>query len=128
MSGSSPQYLAEVDIAPSVFVAISGDDKIKPASSTDVCIGVMHESTWYAPIPGMNSTVAVTAGHTKRVYGEDEICEVVIGVADLTAGDLIKADANGLAIIAASGAFYAVVLNGGLAGDRAKIVVTKGVV
>ena len=111
----------------SVFVKLTGDDQIQTAGAGDKTIGIMHESTWATPIPGADADVAVISGQSKRVYGEDEVCEVRIADAGaLAAGALIGPDANGEAVAVATGEYAAIVLSGGAAGERAKVVVTRG--
>jgi hypothetical protein len=127
MAGNGQQFQASADINVSVFVKISGDNTVVTAGAGDEAIGVMHESCWYTPIPGASATLAVPSGQSKRVYQATESCEVLIGSADLNAGDLIKPDANGAAVVCAAGDNYsAVVTTGGLAGDRAKVIISAG--
>lgn len=124
----SPQFRAEADINTSVFVSLgTKDDNVVTSGAGDLAIGVMHESIWATPIPGADADVAVPLGQSKRVYGADEVCEVRVGTGGLTVGDLVTPDAAGAGVVAGAGANYsAVCLSGGLAGDRAKVVVAKG--
>lgn len=127
MAGNGQQFQASADINVSVFVKISGDNTVETAGAGDEAIGVMHESSWYTPIPGATVTLAVPAGQSKRVYQATESCEVEIGSAALNAGDLVKPDAAGKAVVCSAGDNYsAVVTTGGAAGDRAKVIVSAG--
>jgi len=128
MAGNSQQFQASAAINVSRFVALSGDNTVRQAVAADNgIIGIMHESAWDTPIPGANDVVAVPTGQSKRIYMDTESCEVVVGAADLDPGDKVRSDANGAAVEAATGEqYFAVVTQGGLAGDRAKVIVQSG--
>lgn len=127
MAGNGQQFQASADINVSVFVSISGDNQVATAGAGDEAIGVMHESSWYTPIPGASADLAVPAGQSKRVYQATESCEVLVGTGALTAGQFVKPDANGKAVVAATGENYsAVVTSGAAAGGRAKVLISAG--
>lgn len=121
------QFRASNDINTSVFVAIDADNAVSTAGAAAVAIGIMHESSWATPIPGADGDVAVPAGQSKRIYQENEVCEVRVGVGGLTAGDLVTPDAAGAGVVAAAAEPYsAICVQGGAADQRAKVVVARG--
>lgn len=127
MAGNGQQFQASADINVSVFVKISGDNTVVTAGLGDEAIGVMHESCWYTPIPGASADLAVPNGQSKRVYQATESCEVLVGSGAVSAGDFVKPDGDGKAVVAGVGENYsAVVTSGAAAGGRAKVLIGAG--
>lgn len=127
MAGNGQQFKAGANIEPSVFVKLSADNKVITGTANAEVIGIMHESTWDAPIPGNTATYAVPSGQSKRVYQVTESCELEVAV-DIDAGEKIASDANGKGILATAGNPYgAVCTQGATAGGKAKVLVSIGV-
>jgi hypothetical protein len=128
MAGNSQQFQASANINVSTFVALDGDNRIRQAVAADNdVIGIMHESAWDTPIPGANGTIAVPAEQSKRIYMDTESCEVIVGAVALTAGEKVRSDANGAAVVAGLGEqYFAVVTQGGGIGERAKVILQAG--
>lgn len=128
MSLHQPAYVASEDIQPSVFVNIvdSTDYTIETCDAGDVSIGVMHESTWEAALPGVSNPPAVVTGYSKRVYGLGEVCDVVAGGA-IDASDRLKPDTNGHAVVAGAGEEYsAVALADAASGELCRVLIERG--
>lgn len=127
MGHSRPSYLAGADLAPSTFVKHEAgvDNTVIPCVADDVAVGVTHEGTREAPIPGV-SPLAAAEGESCQVYGADEPCEIVAGAA-ISAGDRLKPDANAEAIPAIGGDEYSAIARTSAAdGEKVKVILTRG--
>jgi hypothetical protein len=127
MPGQGRSYVARGDIAPSVFVKqLAGTDhSVVQAAAGNEVIGISHEGTRDAPVDGVTPLAAKT-GESVRIYVEGEPCEIVAAAA-IQAGDHLKPDANGKAVVAAAGELYGAVAAAGAAiGERAKVTVRRG--
>ena len=79
---NNPSYRAEEAINTSLFVMPgTKDENILTADGSKPPVGVMHESSWHTPIPGVAGEPAVLIGESKRVYGIGEVCFVRVGAA-----------------------------------------------
>lgn len=114
---------ASGDIRPSRFVKKSGAYTVAESDANEVCIGISHEGTKAAPLPGA-STLAAAAGDPLRVYSDGETCLLEAGAA-VTAGARLKSDADGRGVTAAAGEpSYAVAERGAAAaGEKMQVVI-----
>lgn len=97
-------FRAGGDIAPSRFVRLSAEHQVVPSGDNAEIIGVAQEGSRQAPLADYVSTVlAAQAGDSLEVYSAGEVCLVEAGAA-ISAGNLLKSNANGQAVpIATSG-------------------------
>lgn len=126
MPAQSPSFIARGDIAPSIFVKQNGTDHgIVAAGAGDEAVGVSHEGTREAPIEGI-TPLAAKSGESCQVYTEEWPCEVV-AAATIVAGNKLKPDANGHAIVAVAGDHYSAIARAGAAsGEMCKVTVRNG--
>lgn len=125
----NPSYRFGEDIGPSLFVKAStaAPHTVLKAALGEKAIGVTHEGTREAPIPGITPLCA-KSGESARVYGEDETCDVIAGAVAITDGSFVRPDADSKAIPAVHGFWYAGrVQKGVAAGERASIQVQTGI-
>lgn len=127
----SPSYVASADILPAKFVKIvSGTDhQIVICSADEVAVGVTHESTMDAALPGVAaaSLPAAKAGTACRIYGLGESCEIEAG-GTITAGAYLKPDADGNAVACSSTDDYSAVARAGAAdGEKVQVFIERGV-
>jgi len=125
----NPSFVAEIDLGSSLFVKHSGTGKnnqVTLAVDGDApIIGVTHEGSREAPIPGVTPLVA-KAGEAVRVYGPGETCEVIAGAA-VAAGKHVMADSAGKAIEATAGKYYGGrALTGAATSEKLQIQVEPG--
>ena len=123
----NPSYVADGDIGSSRFVVqqTTKDHRILVAGAAAKTVGVSHEGSREAPIPGI-TPLAAKAGESCRVYGEDETCDVVAAAA-ITPGDYLASDAAGAAVVATTGQFYgARALAAAASGELARVQVVSG--
>lgn len=101
----NPSFVAEEDLETSRFVVAGVEPYtiVKPTDGSDSIVGVTHEGSREAPIPGITPKAALT-GESVRVYGDGEVCEVEAG-GTVAAGNLVMSDANARAIAATAGNF-----------------------
>jgi hypothetical protein len=119
--------VASGDINPSRFVTKSGAHTVAQAGAGAIAIGVSHEGSKTAPIPGASS-LAAQAGDPIAVYSDGEACLIELG-ATVAAGAFVKPDSVGRAITAASTEKYsAVVERGGAVGQKVECYIRTGVV
>lgn len=126
---SAPSFIAGGNVSPSRFVKGEAGESntILQAGLNERAIGISHESTLEAPIPGASAFTA-TEGLIVQVYGLGEVCEV-LGAATIAAFDYLKPDANGSAVVAGPGdAYSAVALVDAASGEKVKVVIREGVV
>ena len=102
----NPSYVADATLLPSriVMMAAGKDHRVVHATAAAKAVGVVHEGTREAPIPGVTPQSALQ-GESVRVYGEDETCDVLAAAA-IAVDDFIASDANGQAVVAAAGQYY----------------------
>ncbi len=92
----NPSYVYGENIEPSLIVKLStaADHTVLKCGFNEKAIGVSHEGTREAPIPGI-TPMAANSGESARVYGPGETCEVQVGSGVVvTAGHPVMADAN----------------------------------
>lgn len=126
MAQTNPSYVFGADVRPSRIVQITGDHEVSEATAgTQQLVGVSHEGTFEAPIPGA-SELAGRLGESARIYGDGDMCEVIVGAVALAAGVNVTADANGAAI-AATGVLNVVgkTLAAGAAAGKVRIQVLQ---
>lgn len=108
----NPAFVASGNISPARFVKISGEFSVAQctdgtASAGDAVIGVSQEGSLAPPgiaeaLGGSQTYYAATSGKTLKVFGLGDVCVVEAG-ASITAGNLVKSDANGKAVPGSSG-------------------------
>jgi hypothetical protein len=117
------------DVGPSLFVKQDPayDHQALKATQYGETIGVTHEGTREAPIPGITPLAAKT-GESVRIYGPLETCEVLVGATAITASQKVRPDANAKATPALHGFPYGgrALAAGGAAG-KVLIVVERGI-
>jgi hypothetical protein len=124
---SSPSFIAKGNIPSSVFVKQSGDHGIIICGAGDEAVGVSHEGSREAPITGITPYAAIE-GESCQVYTDTWNCEVK-AAGTIVAGDKLKPNASGLAVVAGAGELYSAIARAGAAdGERCKCTVTRGVV
>lgn len=128
MPAQAPSFIAAGDIGPSRFVTqTTADHTIVQSVANDAAIGVSHEGTRHAPITGI-TPLAAKAGESVQVYTDTWPCEV-IAAATITAGQPLKPDLNGAAVVATAGQVFSAIARAGAAsGERCKVTITRGVV
>ena len=127
----SPSYVASADILPAKFVKIvSGTDhQIEICVADDLAVGVTHESTMDAALPGVLAAnlPAVKSGTSCRIYGLAESCEIEAG-GTITAGAYLKPDADGKAVAASSTDEYSAKARAGaVVGEKVQVYIERGV-
>lgn len=125
---NNPSYKFKVDTLPSLFVKQdpATDHQVDLAVVGDDPIGVSHEGTNEAPIPGVTG-YAAKAGETARVYGVTETCEVVSAEA-IVRGDYVRPNAASKAVKARHGLPYGgKALASCASGENCRIQVMRGV-
>lgn len=101
----NPSYLMGEDCAPSLIVkqSTAADHTALKAVYGERPVGVIHEGSREAPIPGI-TPLAAKSGESARIYGPGETCEVQVGSGVVvTAGYMVMSDANSKAQRAVSG-------------------------
>lgn len=104
MALTNPSYRAEANIRPARFVKFgSNPHQIVECDGTanEVIIGISHNGTREAPIPGVTPYCAL-AGESCWIHGLGAQGEVTAGAA-FSAGALLASDAQGRAIAATAG-------------------------
>lgn len=133
MSGfSAPNFIAGGDIAPSIFVKLSGsrDKEVVACVADDEAIGVSHEGTREAPITGI-TPLAAKDDEPVMVYTEGIQCEIV-AAGTISPGDKLVPDASGHASALAAGSaasgdtFSAIAVSSAADGERVKAIVRRG--
>lgn len=99
------KWVAGGNITPSRFVAqnTSYDSTVDNASSANQrCLGVSQTGTRKAPGTGADDGYAAVAGEPVQVYMPGEVAPLQIGSGGVTRGQLIKTDASGNGVAAAT--------------------------
>ncbi|HPP54277.1 MAG TPA: DUF2190 family protein [Thermoguttaceae bacterium] len=127
---ASFSFVASGNIQPSRFVVLSGVRQVAQAGDNGEILGVSQEGSNRAPLQDLVGTVyAAQAGESLLVYSAGEMCLVEAGAA-ITAGQLLKSDAQGRAVpVAATGAtiqnYGAIALEAAAAaGEKVLVLVT----
>ncbi len=92
----NPSYVFGEDCAPSLIVkqSTAADHTVLKCGFNERPIGVSHEGTREAPIPGI-TPLAAASGESARVYGLGETCEVEVASGTvITSGTMVMADAD----------------------------------
>lgn len=97
------QALAGGDINPSRFVKLStaADYTLLEADANEQTVGASTDATRDAPVPNA-STLAAASGEPVHVKTIGSICLVTVGSGGVTRGALVKSDADGKAVLAAT--------------------------
>lgn len=129
MPVNNPSYVMGEDVGPSLFVKQdpANDFQALKATLGAEPLGVTHEGTRDAPIPGAAALAAV-AGESVRVYGLGEVCEVLVGSLAIVAGDHVAPDANSKAQPSVHGFPYGgKALNASAASGKVRVAIERGV-
>lgn len=129
MSYAKPSFIAGGNIGSSRFVSIQPGESnaILQSVAGQHAIGISQEGSREAPIPGAG-VLAALEGEICDVYGLGDSCEVE-AAATIAAGDYIKPDANGKAVVALAGDRYSAIARVDAATNtRVKVVIRDGVV
>ncbi|MGV3485962.1 MAG: hypothetical protein ACO1RT_16220 [Planctomycetaceae bacterium] len=129
MPYSKRSYLVGGNIYPSRFVKIEAGESntILQSGAGDHSIGVSHEGTREAPIPGASAFAGIE-GDLVEIYGLGQPCEV-LAAATIAAGDYLRPDADGKAVMAVPGERYSAIADSDCAsGEKCKCTVRDGVV
>lgn len=137
-----PNYLNELplvasgNISPMSIVASdsSGDFLVRQATAGDtVPLGVSQIGTNIAPnlvesYSGASITeYAAVAGQSIQIFTEGDVCSVTLGVGGCKAGQFLQPDANGNAVVASAGNYYACrSYQAGNQGEQVKVSVEIG--
>jgi hypothetical protein len=92
----NPSYVMGEDCATSLIVkqSTAADHTALKCGFGEMPIGVIHEGSREAPIPGV-TPLAAKSGESARIYGPGESCEVDVGTSVVvTAGFDVMSDAN----------------------------------
>jgi hypothetical protein len=125
----NPSYVAGEAIEASRILKQdpSYDHQCLKATLGSTPIGVSHEGTDDAPIPGA-SAYAAHLGYSCKVYGPTETCEIAVGSLAIAAGDHVAPDANSKAQPAVHGFPYVgKALAAGAASAKVRVQVEIGV-
>jgi len=109
MQGNQRSFMASENIGSSLFVnlkKVSGVNQaqLEVSHADEQAYGVSHQGSREAPIPGV-TPIAAAAGESCVVYGLGDPCEVLCGEAS-NAGDYLKPNADGKAIVCSEGDLY----------------------
>jgi hypothetical protein len=123
----NPSWVAGEDIAPRLILKqdTANDHQALKAtlSRAAMPIGVSHEGTDDAPIPGA-SALAAHSGYSCRVYGPGETCEIDVGSIAIVAGERVAPDANSKAQPAVHGyGAVGIALAAGAASGKVRVLV-----
>lgn len=123
MAGSAKR--ASGDIRPCRFVTLSGDYEVAEANAGDYTAGVSQEGLRGPNTPDAAETLAAATGEQLTIYGPGEYCLLELA-ATLSAGALVKPNADGEAIAATVDAPVGAVLEcGGGDGDRVRALIVN---
>lgn len=129
MSGNSQRsYIARGTILPARFVKrdTASNHGVLQCVADELAVGISYEGTRAAPLPGVAAQSAIV-GENVLVYTETMPCEVVAGEA-IAAGDKLKPDANGAAVVCAIGEAYSAIADANCTtGQNCKVTVTFGI-
>lgn len=100
---SSIPMVAGGDIRPARLVKLStaADFTLLEADANERCFGVSMDATQDAPIPNADGDAAESGDHF-MYYGAGEECVLEIGSGGVTRGAMIKSDADGKGVLAAT--------------------------
>lgn len=123
MQGASYSGIAAGNISPCRFVkktSTLGEPTITQAGAGDDVYGISQPSTRKAPLAGLDDGFAAIAGETLNVFGPGDDGALLEIAATVTAGQLLKSDANGAGIVAATDKDRACARakHGGVSGDK----------
>jgi hypothetical protein len=138
MALNAPQFFANGNINPSVFVKIdttSGKNfsVIQAAASSDSPVGISQPGTYQPPGVTGSDGYAAHVNQTLMVYGNADVCLLKIGTGGCTAGDYLTSDVSGAGVTVAftegTGHIFhgAQALETAAAGELCRVVVNIGV-
>ncbi len=129
MPSQHPSFVAGATVQPRRFVKLDGlaDYQVIHATAGDFTVGITHKGTKFAPIPEVSTNPHANAGDPVAIHGDGETCELDVGTVAVSAGDLLKPDANGKAVAAVAGDKYgAEALAAGPANELVRVRVIRG--
>jgi len=128
MPRENPNYVASGNITSSRFVSpVSGSDfTVAQAIANSKIAGIAHEGSREAPIPSVTTPYAAADGESLVIYGQGEVCKLVLG-GTVENGDDLKSDADGKGVIITDSTttqeIGATALEGGITGDHIRVQV-----
>lgn len=125
MSTLAPHLVASGSIYPARFVKVSGNRQVAQAGAGEDVCGISQVGTNKAPIPDVTSQYAAESGQPLEIHGFGSLCLLTLG-GSVTAGDFLKADADGKGVTASSGdKCGALALEGGSSGEQVLVQVVS---
>jgi hypothetical protein len=126
MSAVQPRFVSSGNIYPCRFVKISGDNTVAQAGAGEYTAGISQEGTKKPPLPGETNTYAAEANDLLEVFGPGQETQLELG-GTVTAGDMLKPDADGKGVAAATTNYYgAIAKTGGASGEKIIVIVERG--
>lgn len=126
MGAVQPRWVSSGNINPCRFVKVSGDNTVAQAGAGEFTCGISQEGTKKPPLPGETNVYAAEAGDSLEVFGPGQETQLELG-GTVVAGDMLKPDANGKGVAAASTNYYgAVAKHGGASGEKILVIVERG--
>lgn len=113
--------IAGGDILPHRFVkpSTAADNTCLQAGAGELPIGISQRGTRNTPFGSLDDGKAAVAGESLRLYGPNETCMLELG-GTVTAGAVLKADADGKGVAAGAGDKYGAIA--GQAGTSGKLI------
>ena len=113
------------------FVKITGNSTVSEADAANRAVGISQAGGRTPPIPDVTTdpVEAAQSGEQLQVFQLGEECLLSIGSGGCTAGDALKADADGAGLTCASGSdtwYGAIALETASAGELALVQVVIG--
>lgn len=128
MPNTPPALISSGNVYPNRFITVSGDHSGAQAGANAATIGISRASTNYAPLSDLSiEGYHAVSGQPISMIGDGE--EGLLEIGDtVTAGALLKSDANGKGVpIASSGGATqnvgAIALEGGASGTKIRVQV-----
>lgn len=124
-------WKASGTIAPCSFVTVDSnfDEQVKQSGLGDMPTGIMWDAMKGTPgLAGSDTTVAAQSGDTGfRVYLDGDDCLLQLGSTTVSAGNMLKPDANGFGISGATGdQCGAMALQAGTVGVKIRVLIRPG--
>lgn len=99
-----PQLIAGGNISPSTFVKVStaANNTCLQAGDNERVVGVSQVGAKDPPGVSGASAYAAVSGDTVQLFGEGDVCLVLVGSGGVTRGALVKSTSAGAAVLAAT--------------------------
>src|SRR5262245_2432855 len=122
-------FIASGNINVASFVKVGSTDDFIAAQAGvgDNIYGISQQFPFDPPGISGSTAYAATTGQSLLVYHQGDVCLLVAGTAGYSAGDRLKADANGYGVTATTGDHYgAIALQTAAAGTWGRVEVAVG--